>query len=995
MEILKKRIESCVDKTDAKIIDRISIILFIILSAVTIYFFCSTFRIVSNPILVVHSKVVYTLVLFTDIMLFYLTMLGDKTSKPVNRPKIFLLISIILGISIYSMLAEIFNQAFINFLGSLIGIESVPSYLLISNIRIMSIYVPLFASILILYDSFKIPLVEESKKELLEYSLDILTRNIYEISEKTINLKIAEDIESGGDIILSEGASKQHTLIAGSSGSGKTALVLRPIIDQLCRIKAEFRDNLKKLVFKCLENDICYLKGPLTERYINNNFSMDLIGIKEGKKEEFLEIFKNYIIGIRESSTILFNKVVQDGELTIPLNAIKDVKKREINIIVYEHGLEYEEYKFEYKNGLISGENVNDDDYSISIQVKSNAKSEVQEEESLNDLNEEDEEKKIDIEVCETGEELLYINLKAVKGNEGRFTFKVNVTQHNEGKIIYRNLGFTVVAPDGGLPDGTMKMANEYGVKVHKIDPKMEEINKGHIAKFNPMMVGTPEKAADVISSILVKMLETNGNDSNPYYINASIRAIRNLVILLRITFPKISDKNPTLLNVLDLLNDMNSVEEYVKVLQADSRLEQRYKRVIDYFVSSFYPQPKDDKGTLSFKTKEGVNRKKTQEAISGIQNQLDNLLGREELRYILCDPDDGMNLSDILEKGECLAIATRQSELGEILGKAFALMFILSMQNAVLCRYSEDENPEIPHYMIIDELPFYINEGLEVFFTFSRKYKCSLICAIQNIAQLFKESEAFKQIIFSNTDTKLILPGSNVEDRKYYSEMLGTEFKFETQTGISQNPILTENANYSETTKGSMKEANKVSTQEIGELEFKRCYYVYTNSKGKKRIGKGFIDFIKNDKSKLIKIEYLPFSRFTSNTNNNVDEVKEVVNGDSHERQASSEDHVNLYNNIQEIDIDTLEFDAFESDNISEEKIIETEEIKDSNVVNFLEKKLLKSTEDCEESIKNKEKEKDKVVENDNENINNTNDKYNIDNINIDKLNIEGIEQK
>ncbi|NFH90588.1 hypothetical protein FDA33_10335 [Clostridium botulinum] len=996
MNQLKKKIEYWVDKSNPEVVDKISFVLFGIISIFTFYFFVSTFKVIVAPVIDIHSKIIYTLILIIDVSLFYFTMLGEKTNKPINRPKIFFVISIILALNIYSLLAETFNNTFTTFLNSLVGITEVPNYLLNTNIKIMSIYVPICIVFIIFLESFTIPFKKDSKNELLEYKLDILTKNINEVSNRTVNLKICEDIESGEEIILSEQASRQHTLISGSSGSGKTALALRPQLAQLFYKKGKFREELKELAFKCIEDDICYLKVPLTNKYINQNFSMDYIGINPERKEEFLNIFDDYIIGVRESTRLLYNNFANDNSLKIPLKISNDVIKRDIVISVYINGMILKDYNYVYKNGEIDIDNIKTEQYNISVNIETNNSNEKM-------------------------EEFLLLDFKTRENTEDNYTFKVNVTEHSEGKIIYRDLGITVVAPDGGLPEDTFKIANENGVKLHKIDPKIEEIEKGNIAKFNPLMVGTPEKAADVISSILVAMEQSKGKDANPYFTNASIRAIRNLVILLRVTYPKLRGKNPTLLDVLDILNNFNSVREYVEELQKDSRLELRWKSVIDYFVSSFYPQPKDEKGNNLYTTNEGVNRKKTAEAISGTINQLDNLLGREELRYILCDAEEGLNLSDVLERGECIAIATRQSELGNILGKAFALMFILSMQNAVLCRYSEDENPEIPHYLVIDELPFYLNDEMKVFFTFSRKYKCSLICVIQNIAQLCEESEVFKQIVFSNTATKLILPGSNIEDKKYYSELLGTEEVFETQTGISQNPIFTENAKYSESTKGTMTEKYRVSTEEISQLKFKRCYYVYTNSKGKKCIGKGYIDFLKLTDNNTIEICTYDFSKYNREKKIcDLEEYNELKKLQKNQIDATNK--VNEYTKIEEVDIGTLEFEFQEeildnnciindentssdkNNNLEVEKIQKLkciEEISNNEEIskidncddkattstNFLENKLLKS----KKNIINKDDEK--IINNNilsNTDIENTD----IENLDLDKLQVEGLSE-
>lgn len=969
MNKIKKYIEEVIDRTDAKLVDMISITTYGVLLLVTLYFYLSTFRIFFSPILVVHSKMVYSIIFLLSIAMFYFTMLGEKSSKPINRPRLFLVMSIIVGVNSYCLLSEIINNSFTSFLNNLAGITDVPQYLLISNIRIMTIYVPFFIVIFAFYQSFSIPFKKKTKQELLEYSIDLLTKNISEVSERTINIKICEDIENGEDIILTEQYSKQHMLIAGSSGSGKTALELRPILAQLFYKKAYFREKLKKIANKAIVEGICYIKGPITHKFINENFSMNYIGICKGKKEEFLEMFKDCIIGIRDSERYLYNDYIHENEIKIIFNISSEIVNREIIISVLKNNMIYSEYKFVYENNELNGDNIREQKFDIDINVSSKVI--------------DDEEK-----------EILDVQIKNLISEE--YSFKLKVIENSEGKIIYRDLGVTVVAPDGGLPANCLEMAQANGVKVHKIDPKLEEIEKGNIAKFNPLMVGTPEKAADVISSILVAMEQSSGKDANPYFTNASIRAIRNIVILLRVTYPKLRGKNPTLIDVLDILNDFNSVREYVEELQKDSRLELRWRSVIDYFVTSFYPQPKDSKGNLLYATKEGVNRKKTADAISGVINQLDNLLGREELRYILCDAEEGLNLSDVLEKGECLAIATRQSELGNILGKAFALMFILSMQNAVLCRYSEDENPEIPNYLVIDEFPFYLNDDLKVFFTFSRKYKCSLIIAIQNIAQLCEESEVFKQIVFSNTDTKIILPGSNVEDRMYYSEMLGNEEVFETQTGVSENPLFSEKSNYSETTRGAMNEKARVSTQKLSDLQFKRCYYSYTNAKGKKKIGKGFIDFLKLTEDNTIETKYYNFEKYTKEipSSNSCTEKNDIIINNNILKSSSE----NIYNSITEsdvvvgINVENLELEINDDYKNNEEntKIIETD-------INKLE--LDNSKEEVHCTIKNKSYnllERQLMQEEKNTPICIGDDmQFGIDKLNIDEMQAIGIANK
>lgn len=458
--------------------------------------------------------------------------------------------------------------------------------------------------------------------------------------------------------------------------------------------------------------------------------------------------------------------------------------------------------------------------------------------------------------------------IQPISEKEAEFAKKMKkyiVGKRTDGKYIYKGLGVTVVSPDGELAKDTINIANHFGVKVHKIDPTMDEINKGIIAKFNPLKGGSPEKVGDIVSSILVSMDQTDSSKANPYFTNASVRAIRNIVILLKVMYPKLNGYDPTLTDVLNILNNFNLAVELVEAMKQYEDFKKRWSSIISYFEASFYPPDVDGNNKPLPNSTRGSQRKKTQEAISGIINQLDNFLGREEIRYILCDNKDSITLSEVLEKGECIAISTRQNNLGARLGKAFALFFLLSLQTDVLSRYSENENPEIPHYVIIDEFPFYVNEQTETFFTFARKYKCSVTIAIQNMGQLKKVNDEFGETIFTNTTTKILLPKSNVEDRKYWAEYFGVSEQFELQTGVSQNSILSSNAKSTQSIKGSITSKNNVSEQEISELNFKETFYSYVDKKGRQRIGKGITDFLDlKSVEKIDNIEY-NFSKYNT----------------------------------------------------------------------------------------------------------------------------------
>ncbi len=931
--IFKDSIQKVVDKVDGKIVDISSMILMIIDLILVMKLFISTLDIISSPILNIHSPIFYSVLFIISFGIFFYSMLGDKLNKPNKRPKIFLFTAITLSILTYSLLAEIFNYGFTSILNNILSVSEIPIYLINTNVRIVTIVFPLLIVVLVFGKSFTIPFKEEYKKEIYEYSLDILTRNIDKITPYTVDIKICEDMKTGEPIVLTEKNSFRHRMIIGSSGSGKTALSIRPDLAQLFSKKAFFKEELKRLAFEALEEGICFLNVPITDKYINENFSMDLISFYPNKKDEFMKKFKNFIVGVRDNKYKLYSGKCSFSDsneikIDIPIND-KFSSNIKINIKVFKNAMIYDEadFSFDEKNG-INKKNKNFIIYSQIQDYKKVTQKEVEKDKI--DLVEESIFKEID--------GILYskfLSIKLIKKSNEDLSFKVNVDSNGDGKIIYRDLGVTVIAPDGGLASEAINIASKNGVKVNKIDPKMEEIEKGNVAKFNPMMVGSPEKAGDILSSILTTMEQSAGKDANPYFTNASIRAIRNVVIILRVAHPLIYNENPTLVDVLNILNNFNLVTDYVKKLEEDSYLEKRWKSVIDYFKTSFYPPIKSEgKGGYEVLDgdlqSQGRKTKKTEEAIGGIINQLDNFLGREEIKYIFCDRNNSLDLAQVLEKGECIAVATRQSELGDVLGKAFALMIILSLQNAVLGRFSEDENPEIPYFLFIDEFPFYINDNSKVFFTFSRKYKCSVTIAIQNLGQLEEAGETFRQAIFTNCSTKLVLPGANVEDRDYFCKFFGVEEVVDIQTSISQTPVLSENNRYNESIKGGLVEKNKISEQELAELQFKRCYYATIDQKGRNIVGKGFMDFLKLSEKNTIETKRYPFSKYNKKIkektyNNLEDDINSMEKNINVKKKEFSE---NTKNTSFHIDDDTLLADLLKTS----KPMLETEKVNTSS---------------------------------------------------------------
>ena len=211
-------------------------------------------------------------------------------------------------------------------------------------------------------------------------------------------------------------------------------------------MKGYLREMEKKLAFEALKEGLAYLTAPVTNAYFAKNFTMDLVKPVVGKEKEFKEKFKKFIIGTRDNEKLLADEVITEG--TVSFKKPKYDSNCIINITIFEHGMEFAEKEFKFKGNEVPTSLIVKDGLkpiSISESIQGGLGLEVRNENdevvsATPDLEAEDK-----------------ITLSFPPLQDG-FTYQVTVHEKGAGEIIYKGLGVTVVAPDGGLPKDTLKL---------------------------------------------------------------------------------------------------------------------------------------------------------------------------------------------------------------------------------------------------------------------------------------------------------------------------------------------------------------------------------------------------------------------------------------------------------------------------------------------------------------------------------------------------------
>lgn len=471
------------------------------------------------------------------------------------------------------------------------------------------------------------------------------------------------------------------------------------------------------------------------------------------------------------------------------------------------------------------------------------------------------------------------------------------------GELYYRDLGFTLVAPDNNCIERVKKVAAAYDIPVNVIDP-----SDPNSLGINPFIGTDPAKVASIISTVLKGMYEAeNSSGDNVFFANVTQQAFENLAILLKLVYPRMNNGTiPTLEDMLAILNNFDLAEEMTEVLKKDPDLSEDYKSLIGYFEKNFYKPPVNIHG-YEIASTYGSGRKETEKFVYGAITQLDNFLRNPGIKRVLCSRDNNIDLDRALREGQVITACTRQGDLGEIHQKAFGMFVILSLKDAVL-RRPGIEDTRTPHFIYIDEFPLFVNKDTEAFFTLFRKYRCGTLITIQNLSQLTKNRSLayFKDVIITNTKTQIIFGDMTKEESEFWSKEMGEKKKWKykrvladpsTQEGadkLKQN-FMTADIDYTPNYK-----PGKIFT-----LGFKTCVYKTKDASGKTIIGRGKTDFIDKKYYEHKKSANYNFDTFTrENPDNSKEETRSFAKTEDMMKSSTPKNPINTYDDSVKLDV-------------------------------------------------------------------------------------------
>ncbi len=123
----------------------------------------------------------------------------------------------------------------------------------------------------------------------------------------TCDMHICNDYENGNKMIFMEKSRYQSLLACGGSGTGKTSLVLEPMMAKDIEKKAFYIANAKEMGYTALKTGIATLNKPYDNEYLNENFNLNMITPTQGKEAVYKAYMKKMILASFDDEIVYRN----------------------------------------------------------------------------------------------------------------------------------------------------------------------------------------------------------------------------------------------------------------------------------------------------------------------------------------------------------------------------------------------------------------------------------------------------------------------------------------------------------------------------------------------------------------------------------------------------------------------------------------------------------------------------------------------------------------
>lgn len=113
----------------------------------------------------------------------------------------------------------------------------------------------------------------------------------------TCDMVLCNNYESGKKMTFTEKSRYQSLIVIGGSGTGKTSLILEPMMAKDIEKKAFYIANAKEMGYTALKTGIAVLNRPYDNDYLNENFNLNMLKPVSGKESVYKAYMTKMILG--------------------------------------------------------------------------------------------------------------------------------------------------------------------------------------------------------------------------------------------------------------------------------------------------------------------------------------------------------------------------------------------------------------------------------------------------------------------------------------------------------------------------------------------------------------------------------------------------------------------------------------------------------------------------------------------------------------------------
>lgn len=418
---------------------------------------------------------------------------------------------------------------------------------------------------------------------------------------------------------------------------------------------------------------------------------------------------------------------------------------------------------------------------------------------------------------------------------------KLSETQQklDQIRLTYPVCGITVLAPDDSLTDDVCRLCDARDIPYNRIDA-IRQANGRHKKNsigLNPFYISPQMEAraknqlivkkAVIFSDVMQAITDLKGK-ADSYFSGLNRQMIANLAILVMATVPVLRHRQATPSDLQELINNFNLLPEYTDKLEELDRSTKQYSFIIQYIREDLL----------------GKGREKMEDQSRGTRNIINEFLLLPANREIFCS-QNSIDFDRALANGE-VTVCNYNLASGDTDAVAFGLFFLLSFNNAVLSRPGT-ENTRIPHFFYLDELPVLIHPSLEKNFSLFRKFRVSMMVAIQTLDQMEKNeiTKYLKGVILGCAHI-IVFGRSSLSDMEIFSSLAGVRNVREEQSSVTETALTDDSPHYSFSSRELMAQKNAIEEIDIRMKDFQEVTFFTTRAGRPLPALSGIVDFLK-----------------------------------------------------------------------------------------------------------------------------------------------------